>query len=290
MLSPDSSDEELRLGFEKLFLADTERPRPICFEKIGTKGIRIVTWNVAYFTDIYGDSRYSDQIKVLKDMDPDILCLQSCPGLNEIEKYYAPILTDLPHYHFSLSSENFGNLIFSRYPILAKEIHALPAKLEPRSACNVKLNVGGTNYSVWCLELDNRDALGDKRREALRKLAPILQKDSKNQWATMIMGTLHYINPEHYTFNEMQWYNAQMDFHRRDDEEKSQQFTEYKTLKGLGFMDAFIMSNQIAPKATCPEGRTVDMILFSQQMRFKRNWVYRVTPSRHFPVVCDIYQ
>jgi len=287
MLSPDSSDEELLLGFEKHFFTD---PNPMCHEKIGIEGLRVMTWNVAFFTDIYGDSRYSDQIKVIKDLDPDVLCLQSCPGLDQIEKYYAPILVDLPHYHYSLSSENFGNLIFTRYPIMAKSEYQLPAKLQPRSACNAKINIKGTNYSVWSMELDNHDTTGEKRREALRLLAPILRKDNKNQWITMVLGTMHYLNPEHYTFNEMQWYNAQSEARRpNDDDDIVQFFPEYKSLKGLGLIDVFIMSNQIAPKATCPSGKNEDMMLFSQQANFKRNWVYEVTPSRHFPLISDMY-
>jgi endonuclease/exonuclease/phosphatase family metal-dependent hydrolase len=329
MLTPQSTSQELLLGFEKEFV-EPRKEELICHEKMKVNGVRLMTYNVSSFTDIYDDNRYSDQIRAIIDIDPDILALQSCPGLDNIEKYYAPIISFLPYYHqvsdgtgtgtgasgttnttSSASDGTTGNILFSKYPILETRSVSLPAKVKPRSACNIKIKIGESKLSIWTLELDSHDDSGAKRKEALLMLTPALKKDLDNRYLSIIMGTLNYVNPEHYSSHELQWYYQQNIAILTAAAAAAAAVStapigsgpqlspsalalisgtgnEYKILKSLGFIDSFIISNQLAPKATAPCGKNVDMILYSDQVKIRRNWIYRITPSKHFPIISDL--
>lgn len=99
-------------GFLKSYSVKKEKTEP--------GNIKIVSYNIAYFRDITDNQRdlnsvKPDIIEIIKDQNPDVLCLQEC-NLRKTKKtdYIADFAEQIGcEYYFSTKS----NWIFSKYPI-----------------------------------------------------------------------------------------------------------------------------------------------------------------------------
>ncbi len=82
--------------------------------KYDKKALNVVTYNVRSFIDDNGERCIDSMVKVIKALNPDILCLQEM-GFSEIVDTMLKPLHPMPR---SLSRNNLSPAIYSRYPII----------------------------------------------------------------------------------------------------------------------------------------------------------------------------
>ena len=78
------------------------------------KALKVMTYNVRSFIDDGGSRCVDSIVKVIKAMNPDILCIQEM-GFSDIADTLLEPLKPMPR---SLSRENLSPAIYSRYPII----------------------------------------------------------------------------------------------------------------------------------------------------------------------------
>jgi len=93
-------------------------------KKTERSGIKVITYNVQYFTGKKESDQKASASKImsfLNEQDADIICLQETRlRKNNIFNIANAIksLNSIEHYHYARSSTTFGQVTFTRYPIL----------------------------------------------------------------------------------------------------------------------------------------------------------------------------
>lgn len=78
------------------------------------KALKVMSYNVRSFIDDNRERQLDSIVKIIKDVNPDILCLQEM-GFSDIADSLLEPLKPMPH---SLSRVNLSPVIYSRYPII----------------------------------------------------------------------------------------------------------------------------------------------------------------------------
>ncbi len=105
-----------KLELRRVYTEPNLRPR---YDK---KALKVVTYNVRSFIDDDGNRCIDSMVKVIKALNPDILCLQEMGFSEQADSLLEP-LKPMPR---SLSRNNLSPAIYSRYPIIkASRIDAM---------------------------------------------------------------------------------------------------------------------------------------------------------------------
>ncbi len=108
----------------------------------------LMTYNLQHGVDCFGDRSFQQQLAIIKQINPDILCLQESDvakvsgGNNDIVRYFSDKLNYYSYYGPKSVTGTFGAAILSRFPISnSKSIFTYGDKDEIGTAvCNVLIN------------------------------------------------------------------------------------------------------------------------------------------------------
>jgi endonuclease/exonuclease/phosphatase family metal-dependent hydrolase len=170
--SSESSDPTMRPRLTVVYggsaPAPAPAPAPALTPSTSTSTLKVLTWNIHYGIGMdgkYGLDKYVDWIARI---NPDLVAVQECEkyvGGHGNENQPALLASKLSaktgrtwYYHFAQrfdgsTSNGSGNLILSRFPILAKSQLALPYD---RSAALATVNVNGRNVNFVATHLANK--------------------------------------------------------------------------------------------------------------------------------------
>jgi endonuclease/exonuclease/phosphatase family metal-dependent hydrolase len=129
---------------------------------------RIATWNVARFIEMKRNNNKGSQTRLrmmeqIQDQNADILCMQEFftslapdwyANLSYISKHF-----NYPYYCFSHDDDGdkhfFGNVIFSRYPIIDSGIIRYPRPALPESLVHADIKVNDDTIRVYTTHLQS---------------------------------------------------------------------------------------------------------------------------------------
>jgi endonuclease/exonuclease/phosphatase family metal-dependent hydrolase len=142
----------------------------------------LMTYNLQQGVDGLGNRSYQEQLAVIKNINPDVLCLQECDvtkisgGNNDIVRYFSDRLNYYSYYGPKSVTGTFGTAILSRFPVSnCRSIFTYGDKDEIGTAvCNISINEGSV------LVINNHPAGSDHSHQShmdmLKKL--IYENDS----------------------------------------------------------------------------------------------------------------
>ncbi|MHB8172646.1 MAG: endonuclease/exonuclease/phosphatase family protein [Thermincolia bacterium] len=218
---------------------------------------KVVTYNIRHGKGIDNQQKFSRIIDLVLDVGPDIL------GVNELD-YYNPrskwenqpkMLADAMGYNYvfhatlKLGWAQYGNGLFSRWPISDYKFHNLPSNKEPRGCLEALINHPQGMIRVMVLHL----GLGKEEQE--KQLTQVALLMGRTEIPTLLMG----------------------DFNRSVSSE----------VGVLGLLDTGDESLGVYGNtfpANDPTSR-IDYILCSEHFQVIKTWVVETSASDHLPVV-----
>ncbi len=258
-------------------------------EKVETAGsIRIMTYNVGRYMagqkGMTADEVVKGIRKLIKDSDPDIVCLQEF-----ITKDTSLISSKLPDYpyrnrHFFHGSSFFGNITLSRYPIVADT--AITFKGSTNLCLKSDISIGTTVVSIFNCHLESYSTsftsvlkrltrkgyfkeefmnlhghLGVATVRRAEQVGKILAVDENNPYPSIICGDFND-TPVSYTFKKLK--NGRKDT-----------FSE----AGSGFSSTYSVLWPLL---------RIDYILIPEEFGCSDHKILRHTFSDHYPVLSTI--
>lgn len=130
--------------------------------------VRIATWNVARFIEMKRNNNKGSQtrlkmLQLIKEQDADIFCMQEFfHSVNP--DWYANLdhVRDSLHYPYVYYSHDhdgdkhfFGNVIFSRYPIIDSGMIRYPRPTLPESLMHADIKIGDDTIRVYTTHLQS---------------------------------------------------------------------------------------------------------------------------------------
>ncbi len=130
--------------------------------------IRIADWNVARFTEWKRNNNKGSQTRLkmmdlIKEQNADVLCMQEFFTSTDTTYYnnLDHILKEIgfPYYFYSWSNDGdkqwFGNIIFSRFPIVDSGKFYFPNSRYPESLLHIDLKVNDDTVRVYTTHLES---------------------------------------------------------------------------------------------------------------------------------------
>ncbi len=127
--------------------------------------LRILTYNLQQGIGESGERSYDQQLKVIRQLDPDVIGLQETDtariagGNADLVRHYADRLNLHSYYGPSPVSGTFGIALLSRYPLQNPRTFFLRSEGEQTAAIEARIEVGGRLFHVLVTHLDNGGAL-----------------------------------------------------------------------------------------------------------------------------------
>lgn len=158
----------LLLGFKAISVFFSFHRAGTFQAKKSTGEIRIATWNVARFIEMKKNNNKGSKTRLrmmeqIQEQDADILCLQEFfhsqasdwyPNLTYISRHF-----NYPYYFFSHDNDGdkhfFGNVIFSRYPIVDSGLIRYPRPSLPESLVHADIKINDDTIRVYTTHLQS---------------------------------------------------------------------------------------------------------------------------------------
>lgn len=111
----------LVLGICGFFIPDLKTNAPLSREF--QKEIKLMTYNIQQGVDFFGNKNFEGQLKIIKEIAPDILCLQESDasrisgGNSDIVRYFTRKLGYYSYYGPKTVTGTYGTAILSRFPL-----------------------------------------------------------------------------------------------------------------------------------------------------------------------------
>lgn len=263
-----------------------------------TNNIRIVTFNVHYWTNIHEDHDFFDQLKVISKIDADIVCLQEAlfPRHGNTVKGFAYNKPEFTIEKFWSYFDEYLGLKYHNYCI-ASFVHSeqntafgniILSKIKPKNnvyQTNTINNLGDIDqgrcfsyvqykaYDVYNTHLDIFDRTGNTRLEQIESILKFIQENSKNK-SVVLLGDLNSLYYNDYLPEEQEWLAKNKG--RQDDR-------VINAILEAGFVDVFPRN-----KYSVWSGRRVDYIWVRGDLVTKNSYAYYTNVSDHFPLIADL--
>ena len=282
------------------------------------KSIRIMTYNVHYWTNANEETNIKNIINDIKKLNPDIVCLQEVTiGKNKhnqedvgelLNPEYrilsfcntVPSWNDVPYGNMILIKRKYENelkelikKVYTNYPInfcdLTKEKCYYGQKNTTydkkhndysETRCYIKVKL--PEFNIICTHLEVNDNSSEIRIKQLTQIHEDIKKESN---PTIILGDFNFVNYDDYNYNINYKTLLQKLEHPKITD------NEYKYIKQLGWSDSFEKINSIPPNMTSWAGTRIDYIFFydpNNKLIINNTGVYFSNNSDHLPVIVDI--
>lgn len=123
----------------------------------------VMTYNIQQANDIDGEKSFDDQLRLIRQVDPDVLALQESDsarvGLNNNDyvRYYASKLGYYSYYGPKTSAGTYGTAILSKYPLEnPRSVYTFSDQDEVGTA-EAEINVGGVTITIYNVHPDGSD-------------------------------------------------------------------------------------------------------------------------------------
>jgi endonuclease/exonuclease/phosphatase family metal-dependent hydrolase len=300
---PTMSAKERTAQMKELFLNDCKKNAHnnalIPQHTPSEQTVRVATYNVHFFTDVYHKNSYHQIFDTIKTINADVLVLQEVysKDLKILEKE----LAYYEYHYFSACSMRpnnktfFGNIIISKYPFAQqpyKATYKVDQNLIGDQRCYIKAKIqlpGQKHMTIYGTHLDVYDSSEKQRTQELQELVSDFTISPEQN--SLIVGDFNSIRPRDYayTINAQSGYNLVQDNYWAHTGKKPQSMA-LEFLEKKGFIDSFTKNNQESPRCTTWTGTTVDYMYTAPgwNLPIKKSYVYYGAASDHLPVVMDV--
>jgi len=236
-------------------------------KKKDTDHLRVCTYNVHGWTNYIGKPNLEKQIKIIKEIDADIIILEEYENDPNISKYL-----DTYKYTANIDSQKYlYNVIYSKYPITKIEIKNLEFYRVARHAVKITITFKGVEIDIIGTHLDVFDSTEKTRIKQVQQILNMIT--NKN---TIIAGDFNAIKENDYTKNEMEWIakNTLGECH----------------VEATDLLQTVLCDTFGSLKYSVWTGRRVDYIWITKDCNIKvmNNQVYYSIESDHFPILTDL--
>lgn len=260
--------------------------------------IRIISYNVQYWTDTHGDINHKEVSKIVQLFKPDIFAMQEV--LIPIGKSTDAYLSDgrkikdalykFSSLGFSVDTKvsftggicgkhtGFGNALFTHKRIMAERVSMSTVECKS-TVTNVIHLPSHKRFIISVVHLDVHDSSGKKRRAQLKSVIDALER-SFADLPKMIVGDFNCVSRRDYTSEEWEWVNA----NTRDG--TPEDFQTIQMAEEMGYRDVFA-DRQLT--YTVWSGRRVDFAMVKDfNFEIKNLNVFYTPLSDHIPIIVDI--
>jgi len=239
--------------------------------------MRIITYNVHVWYDNDGRFKLPEMIDLIKELKPDILCLQEITkhGLSEFVKETG--FTKVFKYHSVAILTNIENVEELSLPSNTRNFY-------PRFA-TIKVPLeGGREFFLTCVHLDYKvESSRMKEIIQIKKHLKCLNADAAQVWA----GDFNALTLEDYSESVL---NEVTSVRRKNQWEPPKNDVS-NAMKSDGFECSWALVNRPPPLATCRFDTHIDYIYINKEFRK----IFQVTKvehhgskaSDHSPVIAD---
>lgn len=123
--------------------------------------LKVVTFNIQQGYDVHGKKNYDGQLRLLRELDPDIIGLQETDSLriaggnSDIVRYYADALNMYSNFGPSPVTGTFGIALLSKYPILKPTTFFMYSIGEQTATIEAAVKAGEQLLGVFVTHLGN---------------------------------------------------------------------------------------------------------------------------------------
>lgn len=255
---------------------------------------RIATFNVHGWKDPYEKSTLQEIMRVISDINPDVIVLQEallCD--NSIKKAFEAL--GYAHQSFCRAAQgrcSFGNLILSKYPFAEQptpKTFAEDKKHRGEQRCYVKAQIQlphDKTITLYGTHFDVYDATEHRRTKEAEELVA----DSAQLTNCMIALDANAVRQSDYNYtvnNSSVWQMLNANHMQRTGIPAP---TKALNILESSFTDSFRKGNQPGPKFTVWTGTTVDFLWLKKEwnLKLKGSYVYYTGVSDHLPVFVDV--
>lgn len=289
------SPEEIK----EAFLKDV---RKYCSENIhipskSKNSLRIMTFNVRMWTNIYDQPNFNQIVKNIKELNPDLLILQEVTDWEKTSTYFNQLGYDQIGISCITKNPSFGSAILAKNCLVKNHFSSIFSNQSDSSRelsfVRLDLEVNNKNISVYGTHLEVDDLKNKKSLEIIREkqLEEIFKNiRTLNHSNIIIAGDFNSIREQDYDFkinNFMAWNLLKMRYEyilkATFNPSTLSLFSKY------GFASSFELLGWNGPKFTSWIGAVLDFIFFNaNNFSLEGSYVYYTDSSDHLPVIADI--
>jgi len=160
--------------------------------------LRVMTWNVWWRFGPW-EARAPAIESVVRDVDPDVLCLQEVWGLPDGTSFASELAAALGYDHvyaqrLDWDGVRFGNAVLSRWPIARSEWRPLPApddQEEHRTVLLAEVDGPRGPFQVFCTHLNWRLDHSAARQEQVRAICSFVSEARPRTYPPVLCGDMN---------------------------------------------------------------------------------------------------
>jgi len=143
--------------------------------------LMVMTYNIQQGVDFFGNKNYKKQLKLITEINPDILCLQESDGSrisggnSDIVRYFEENLGYYSYYGPKTVTGTYGTAILSRFPLHQNRTFFTYSSKDEIGTAVSEIDVDGQIITI----INSHPAGNDKAREAHAKLVAKLAMENK---------------------------------------------------------------------------------------------------------------
>lgn len=246
-------------------------------------GLRILSYNVQLFKDIYQSLSFNKLNKLIDDSNSDIIILYEALFLKNYKTIFEEMIKKTKYVHIKYCNDKFGiNILLSKYPITKCKILQLvkdPIKNMSRYAIIATITVGDKLIKIAGCHLDVFDESEQTRKTQIEQVLNELDDEY------ILFGDLNSLRKKDYDDNE--WNNLIKDCKLRNTEAYTL-VTDF--IEKNYFIDSWNLIDKQSPKITVWSMRRVDYIYVGKNFKYSINNcnLLFTDSSDHLPLYIDI--
>jgi len=240
--------------------------------------IRVLTWNVHSWSDVYGRSSIDQFFRELLLINADILCLQEVvlvPNMKRFSQF------GYCFSHFAPTSGNFGNLTVSRFPMKSFIVNLGRDPVRNELRCAIVSTIGKKNPITI---INTHTDVWDETEQTRMKQMKILLSLMPNKNKVLLCGDLNSIHLEDYRPDVQNW------IVKNDKERGKPTTSNAQSYLRKHLFSVFDLLPFNKPPATVWSGRIVDYIYLDQKTKPSLRYAcpFFSTASDHIPLIADL--
>jgi endonuclease/exonuclease/phosphatase family metal-dependent hydrolase len=179
--------------------------------------LRIATWNVHFWSDVFGKSNFPQILGELAKMDADVLCLQEVNmGFTQWMPCTAEQLLTCfrkigyHYWHFCGTTHfhgaPFGNLTLSRYPMTSQSIPLARDPIHNEKRCFIQSQIYSFNTNIYlCTVLNAHLDVWDKTGKTRQQQVQTILETIDEKTPTVLCGDFNSVYPTDYSPDVWKW-------------------------------------------------------------------------------------
>ncbi|MCX5921745.1 MAG: endonuclease/exonuclease/phosphatase family protein [Candidatus Dependentiae bacterium] len=264
------------------------------------KTVRVATYNVHAWKDSHNNKNFDGMMRVIQDINADILVLQEVSVFNQsiMQKAFENLGYICNESLFAQAANHygcpFGNMIVSKYPLVqepVKKTFEADKKLIGERRCYVKTEIDlphQKKVTIYGTHLDVYDETEKLRTKEIQELVDTIAQQSGPCIIAADCNAVRACDYQYTVGNNKCVWDLLNDMNKK----RLRIDTPVQALKALEsnyFKDCFTKNNQQGPKCTVWSGTVVDFMWLNKQwnLPIAGCYTYYSAASDHMPVIMD---